>query len=122
MESVIIILMNAFVKMDLLVMELNFVYQIGILLNVFSFKKNINNYFSWDCVARGNALCSLSADCINRRCVCRPGYTGDGITCMKSYLSIEQHNNCSNCHCKATCDVASQKCVCNVRTFIIFIN
>ncbi|XP_078485768.1 uncharacterized protein LOC100177897 [Ciona intestinalis] len=59
--------------------------------------------------------CNVHADCINTfggfHCICKEGYTGDGITC----LNINECNASTTCHTKATCtdNQGSYTCTCN---------
>ena len=52
-----------------------------------------------ECSTPGANNCSSNADCVNEpglfKCVCRPGYTGDGMNCNGRFLK----DGVSFCYC-----------------------
>ncbi|VBB27108.1 unnamed protein product [Acanthocheilonema viteae] len=61
---------------------------------------------TFDCLLRPN-LCSNFAECINRRCICNVGYTGDGTECV----TVEPLHDCTRCDIKAKC--YNETCICD---------
>ncbi|NWU95436.1 STAB2 protein, partial [Upupa epops] len=71
-----------------------------------------------DACELSNGGCSSHAECRrttpgNRACVCKAGYTGDGIVCMEINPCLENHGGCDrNAECT---QIGPNQAVCNCR-------
>jgi len=65
-----------------------------LLANIVKFTRDIRDNADIDQCATNNGGCSADADCSNtpgsHTCTCKPGYTGDGVSCTGMYVNVRE--------------------------------